>query len=449
MIARPLGRNARLEACRRPLSETILLAINHWILRHSDSVIMLIKNMLATVATFFAVQAVVAGLDSHQEDAKCVDLVTRCGADPDGATDSSAAFIACQSLASPTNGGNGCVTVPDGRFRVVNVVLNASNIVWVMSGGTLFLPAPMTQAHSIFVISTTDPSKPIVNITFMAPWPHKFTVDISKPTLEPWNVRAFSFAGPVHNATLTNLLVKLANPAVDHSITIQGTKSALEFDAQHSISPSHFYVANITTTGGVWGYGTTQVQALRDSVFENIDGTGGATLRLETGAHGAGAVVTGIVARNIICRNGHSAVLAGPHCQKNGDFHIYNVSAYSCNNAVSIGQGYVDPNKPNCTEPGVYSNSSTVTGVLGVFGRTAQVECKANCTDNWPACMPCDIGTPKIPRNWVATVTDIVAQGYPKPSNRTQCMQWNKWAPSHCYYNNTASDQPMSVVVYP
>ena len=39
------------------------------------------------------------------------------------------------------------------------------------------------------------------------------------------------------------------------------------------------------------GYGTTQIQALRDTHFENLDGSGGVTLRLETGVGFPGAYV--------------------------------------------------------------------------------------------------------------------------------------------------------------
>eukprot|EP01043_Picozoa_sp_COSAG02_P028670 COSAG02_NODE_1749_length_11069_cov_88.967274_4_plen_63_part_00 len=53
------------------------------------------------------------------------------------------------------------------------------------------------------------------------------------------------------------------------------------------------------------------------------------TLRLETGASNKGARVDGITAKNIICRNGHAAVMASPHCQSNGVFNIENVTSYA------------------------------------------------------------------------------------------------------------------------
>ena len=56
-------------------------------------------------------------------------------------------------------------------------------------------------------------------------------------------------------------------------------------------------------------YGTTQIQSLEDTRFENLDGTGGVTLRLETGVGLPGAYVNGIVAHNIVCRDGHAAVM--------------------------------------------------------------------------------------------------------------------------------------------
>ena len=81
-------------------------------------------------------------------------------------------------------------------------------------------------------------------------------------------------------------------------------------------------------------YGTTQVQSAEDVRFENLDGTGGVTLRLETGIVNPGAIVTNIEARNIVCRDGHAAVMMEPHTQKNGLVTVHNATSFGCSTAA-------------------------------------------------------------------------------------------------------------------
>ena len=57
--------------------------------------------------------------------AGCADLVVDCGAVPDDATDSAAAFYRCMALASQRSG---CITTPAGSYRISPVQFNQSNL---------------------------------------------------------------------------------------------------------------------------------------------------------------------------------------------------------------------------------------------------------------------------------------------------------------------------------
>jgi hypothetical protein len=253
------------------------------------------------------------------------------------------------------------------------------------------------------------------------------------PTLQTQGV---TFTGHVVGFTLANVLVKLANPAIDPTITIEGEKSAIETGTAGGMSPTDGSFINITSTGGIWGYGTTQIQTGQRLLFENLDGSGGTTLRLETGAGEYGAFVDQIVAKNIVCRNGHASVMIAPHCQMNGLVTVSNVTAIGCNSGVDIGAGYADPARhPNCTVPGVYDNRTTVRGVTGVFGLG---QAKNMQKPDIPACAPCSLGSPKHPLNFKVEVSGIVSEGYPSPSSRTTCVSWEKFWTPPCYYNGSS-----------
>lgn len=236
------------------------------------------------------------------------------------------------------------------------------------------------------------------------------------------------FRGGVTGFGLHNLDVRLPGP------TNTGIANALEFNiaaSRRDLSPSHGTVTNITTTGGQWGYGTVQVQSGNYLHFENLEGEGGVTLRLETGI--GGGYVGGITASNITCRNGHAAVMAEPHCQVNGRFSVDGVLSLGCAVAVETNGGYIDTRRHPGAPAGTFSNDSQVTNVVGVFGEHAQ---SAEGVNDWPACTVW--GNENAALNYRVSVERIRAEGFPPPSNRTTLVHWERWWASHCFYNSTA-----------
>eukprot|EP00040_Diaphanoeca_grandis_P040772 m.262114 g.262114 ORF g.262114 m.262114 type:complete len:399 (+) comp44436_c0_seq1:218-1414(+) len=365
----------------------------------------------------------------------CVNLVDDCGAHGNGKGDDTQAFIKCQELASRNDG---CIVVPAGQFPCLAVPINTSNVVWRMDSGAVFVPrSGMTKCDSVFYMGaqgSTDLGT-FTNISFLGPIGEAFTIDISKPQLQPWNVRGIIILGGISHFTFANAVIKMADPVVDPTVSIEAAKSGIEFNnagGLRRLNPKFGLIANLTTTGGTFGYGAIQAQSVEDTHFENLDGTGGVTLRMETGVGYPGAFVGNITAKNIICRNGKNAVMVLPHQQQNGRFTMENVKSYSCLTTVDIGSGYVDPYRHPGVPAGRYSNDSSIVGVLGVYGTSAQVEVNIS---NYASCAPCDFGWPPTGSKWGnftavnynVTVHAIVATGYPAPSNRTTCVHWARY----------------------
>ena len=343
----------------------------------------------------------------------CLDLVRDCGAKGDGQADDTAAFAVCQSKIKATRrsrGGllahpdhldrdavqvaavPGCVVVPARHYRCIGVALATSHVAWLVAAGTVFSPPPVSQIAesrqgSLFLVGAqnrTDTTA-VRNITVAgidAGGRGRFTVDVSKPLTGPLAGKrqgGFMFRGAITGFGLHNLNVLLPGA------TNTGIANALEFNniagSRKYLSPSHGTVTNITTTGGQWGYGTAQIQSGNYIHFENLDGEGGVTLRLETGI--GGGYVGGITATNITCRNGHAAVMTEPHCQVNGQFLVDGVLSLGCSVAVETNGGYRDNTRHPGLPPGTFSNTSRVTNVVGVFGEHAQA---AEGVNEWPAC---------------------------------------------------------------
>jgi len=100
-------------------------------------------------------------------------------------------------------------------------------------------------------------------------------------------------------------------------------------------------IRNIVSTGNSPGFGLYQGFGGSDIVCQNLDGTGGYTLRLEQNAQesqrGFQSPLNNINASNITCRNGRAAVFINPALFTNGgQITADNITAISCGWAVEI-----------------------------------------------------------------------------------------------------------------
>lgn len=139
-------------------------------------------------------------------------------------------------------------------------------------------------------------------------------------------------------------------------------------------------------------------------------------VRLETGASPLD-YVSNISAHSITCRNGQSAFFTQPHTRHIGAFHVTDVRSYSCDSTLELDGGY----EQDGMAAGFFSNESTFSNVLGVYGHHAQA---FHHTDVG-SCAPCATQTTHL--NYKVAVTGIEARGYPQPSNRTACYYWVRW----------------------
>ncbi|MGB0373158.1 MAG: hypothetical protein ACPGN3_17655 [Opitutales bacterium] len=105
----------------------------------------------------------------------------------------------------------------------------------------------------------------------------------------------------------------------------------LSWDSDSDATPHNITIKNIDQIGGAYGYGITQIQAASDTLFTNLKGTGGVTLRLETGLKSMNIANRGgvynIKGTNLVSTLGQSTVKMQPHTRQNGDVYLNFVTA--------------------------------------------------------------------------------------------------------------------------
>ncbi len=157
--------------------------------------------------------------------------------------------------------------------------------------------------------------------------------------------------------------------------------SASGTDKAHRIIPKHGIISNIANYHSAYGYGTVQIQGGYDIKFNNIYSQGGVTLRAETGYKKNNINQTGgvdkIVAHNIMCEDGSSAVMFSPHTIKNGTVQAENIKAKNCGFAVRIERGFISKKYANPNAKiGSFAKGSYVKNIEATYGTTAQLKPK-------------------------------------------------------------------------
>eukprot|EP01043_Picozoa_sp_COSAG02_P076086 COSAG02_NODE_15996_length_1122_cov_1.253177_2_plen_183_part_01 len=151
--------------------------------------------------------------------------------------------------------------------------------------------SPAPSYGGLFSVATsnrTTTTTAVTNVSISGPAGGHFVLDSSVPLACPWSSNAFHL-GHVTNFVLANVFIKMANNHSDPELPCFGPKAGITMSPdKNGGSPSFGLVANITSTGGWPGYGMIQVQSAQNVTFENLDGTGGVTLRMETGGGGHG-----------------------------------------------------------------------------------------------------------------------------------------------------------------
>ncbi|MGR7814280.1 hypothetical protein [Lacinutrix undariae] len=166
------------------------------------------------------------------------------------------------------------------------------------------------------------------------------------------------------------------------------TMNLQQFSKDKFLFPKNGIVENITSVNAHYGYGVVQCQASENVLFKKLEGVGGATLRLETGAvHNAylkdkSIGIRNAYAENIVCKNGQAAVTLSPHTIKNGKVFIDNVTAISCEAGLIIASGFLSAKKGqrdkkgnaiNGHAYGTFDTASIISNVLVKYGINAQL----------------------------------------------------------------------------
>ena len=165
---------------------------------------------------------------------------------------------------------------------------------------------------------------------------------------------------------------EIANVKVYNGLTFFSTMSmAPEGRDLDGKVPTGGTVENYNCLENPGGFGGIQVHACAGVLFNGISSDGGITLRLETGIESF-AGITDVIARDIECTNGRSAISFSPHAVRSHNrIEIQGVRASGCGLAIEAHNGFVDRNSPTqfsqFSQPGRFRNVS-ISDVVAEFG---------------------------------------------------------------------------------
>lgn len=307
------------------------------------------------------------------------DLVLDYGVDNSFATDDSDDLqTAIDDISA--NGG-GVLTIPAGNYTFEEVNLK-SNVHMDIDDGATIRPTSRTDSKNYHMFRLGANTDPIENISITSSSGNRFTVDLTQnnnPNMSVFNC-----------VKVNNFL--LAHCNIEDAYTkFNGVIMGGDAHNGSYIYPTNGIVKEMNTNNAHYGYGMVQTQSAQNILFKDLSGTGGATLRLETGYTGlnnlqgdnlpAGETRVGgidaIVARNIASTNGNCALMVSPHALHNGTVDAEGISSFNSGFAVRIEAGFVS-NKYDQTislDEGTFEFVK-VKDVTATFGTTAEIKSK-------------------------------------------------------------------------
>ena len=287
----------------------------------------------------------------------------------------------------------GVLTLKNGTYRIRGLRLRSNVHVICFSGVTIipFRTGDMIIADGTTANGCTD-CEVVENFSFIGPSDtSRFTIDIASK-LEPGNGSRSFKIGNARNFRIANINVIDNNtqfPTVEFLPgKTFGTVGPSDNRQQRAAAPTRGLIENITGVGYNPGWGVIQIQVGNTLYFRNIKGTGGATIRMESGL-GTGlstlntenrtiTKMNEIWGRFIEVRNGRCAVFASPHTHIQGFFDMRNITAVSSEFAVFLAKGFRtigNPSRPDETNFPIgtfLSNRSTVRNITTTYGDGAQ-----------------------------------------------------------------------------
>ncbi|UXX78111.1 T9SS type A sorting domain-containing protein [Reichenbachiella carrageenanivorans] len=317
--------------------------------------------------------------DFYTEKNHLVDVtvsVLSYGADgTDTAEDSQAFQEAIDAVTQQPNGG--VIQVPAGTYYVMDISMK-SNVHFEIDHEVIIKPPKRTDTKN-YGIFDFDGNNEIIHHVSIRGIDGSFTVDLTG--LINTNVRVYSF-GNVENFLLSDF--KTVDERTKFSTVQMGTSP---YNDGYN-SPENGVILNGHVDNADYGYGLVQTQAAKNVLFKNLSGTGGVTLRFETGYVKMNELQIGglfdLVGRNISNENGNAALMVSPHETKNGHIDVDGVTSISSGFAVRLSSGYVRSEMGDITA-GYFANTSVIKNVKATFGTQAQLKEKHFLY------MPCDL----------------------------------------------------------
>ena len=139
-------------------------------------------------------------------------------------------------------------------------------------------------------------------------------------------------------------------------------------------------VENVYSVNNHAGYGIIQAQAAKTVLFKNLNGTGGVTLRLESGALDLNIdnvqTIDDVVGKKIRVTKGDAAVTLSPHRVNQGQVDITGIKAIKSTYAVRVAAGFLDDKDGDLDNLGTFDENSYLKVVRIIGGNPAQVKGK-------------------------------------------------------------------------
>ncbi|MGJ8744022.1 T9SS type A sorting domain-containing protein [Polaribacter sp.] len=284
-----------------------------------------------------------------------------------------------------SSNGGGILTIPSGNYSFGEVNLNSNVHIKIDEGVVIrpFYEIPSDgklKNYAIFKLGSN--TNPIQNVSITSSSENRFTIDLTQNN-NP-NVAV------VNCEKVSNFIISNFN-VIDSYTKISAVTFGGDFYNENYVYPINGIVKNIDIQNAHYGYGVVQTQSAENILFKNLSGTGGATLRLETGFTGlndlqgtnlpSGVKRVGgihkIVARNISSRNGNSALMISPHALHNGTVDAEGIQSISSGFAVRVEGGFVSSKYDQTIglTDGTFKHVR-VKNVTATYGENAEIKSK-------------------------------------------------------------------------
>lgn len=276
--------------------------------------------------------------------------------------------------------GGGKLIIPKGNYSLSEIEMK-SNVHIIVNSEAVIRPSTRPDNKNFRVFSFGKETAVVENVSISSSNGEKFTVDLTKST--NINVAVFNLNN-VNNFLISDFIVE--DNYTDFSAVTMGITNYN--DAYYW--PRNGVVKNGNTLNSDYGYGLIQVQAAKNVFFKDLEGTGGVTLRFETGWTFMNDLQQGGVedmfAENISCTNGNAAVMVSPHAMHNGKVYVNGVTANGCGFGIRVESGFVSK---KYSTPGLIDGTFKEVTILNVTGTFSKD--KAQIKPKHYKFMPCNL----------------------------------------------------------